>query len=32
MAITIMQPNDIEKMRAANKIVAQTLDYVESVI
>lgn len=32
MAITLKQPREIEKLREANKIVAKTLDYVESVI
>lgn len=32
MAISLKKPAEIEKIRAANKIVAQTLDYVESII
>lgn len=32
MAISIKQPVEIQKMRAANKIVAQTLDYVADII
>ena len=32
MAISIKQPAEIQKLRAANKIVAQTLDYVETII
>ncbi|WP_169975262.1 MULTISPECIES: type I methionyl aminopeptidase [unclassified Campylobacter] len=32
MAISLKKLAEIEKLRAANKIVAQTLDYVESII
>ena len=32
MAITLKRPAEIEKMRAANKIVAQTLDHVSTII
>ena len=32
MAMSIKQPAEIQKLRAANKIVAQTLDYVETII
>ncbi|MGP1485744.1 MAG: type I methionyl aminopeptidase [Campylobacter sp.] len=32
MSISIKQPSEIEKMRAANKIVAQVLDYVQTII
>ncbi|MDO5045657.1 type I methionyl aminopeptidase [Campylobacter sp.] len=32
MAISLKKPAEIEKIRAANKIVAQTLDHVESII
>lgn len=32
MAIELLRPVEIEKMRAANKIVAQTLDYVSTII
>lgn len=32
MAISLKKPAEIEKLRAANQIVARTLDYVESII
>lgn len=32
MAITLKRPAEIEKMRAANKIVARTLDHVSTII
>ena len=32
MAITLKRPAEIEKMRAANKIVARTLDHVSMII
>lgn len=32
MAISLKKPAEIEKLRAANQIVAQTLDYVEGII
>ena len=32
MAITLKRPAEIEKMRAANKIVARTLDYISTII
>ena len=32
MAISLKKPVEIEKLRAANQIVARTLDYVESII
>jgi methionine aminopeptidase, type I len=32
MAIELLRPAEIDKMRAANKIVAQTLDYVSTII
>lgn len=32
MAIAIRKPAEIEKLRAANKIVARTLDYIQSII
>lgn len=32
MAISLKKPAEIEKLRAANRIVARTLDYVESII
>ncbi|MFC2491596.1 MAG: type I methionyl aminopeptidase [Campylobacter curvus] len=32
MAISLKRPAEIEKMRAANKIVAQTLDHVSTII
>lgn len=32
MAISLKKPAEIEKLRAANRIVARTLDYVQSVI
>ncbi|CAD7288018.1 type I methionyl aminopeptidase [Campylobacter suis] len=32
MAISLKQPSEIQKMRAANKIVARTLDYIQGVI
>ncbi len=32
MAIPLRKPNEIEKIRAANKIVAQTLEYLRSIV
>jgi len=32
MAISLKKPNEIEKIRAANKIVAQTLNYLQGLI
>ncbi|MDL0089585.1 hypothetical protein [Campylobacter gastrosuis] len=32
MAITLKRPQEIQKLREANIIVAKTLDYVQSVI
>ncbi len=32
MAIPLRKPNEIEKIRAANKIVAQTLEYLKSIV
>ena len=32
MAITLKRPAEIEKMRAANKIVARTLDHISTII
>jgi len=32
MAIPLKKPHEIEKLRAANKIVAQTLEYLQSIV